>query len=76
MVLTPDIAAPSIAQYHNRMPVVLDDSQLDDLMRDMPDQAAALMPWGEARADRQSVANQLFACGAGAHSRISINIRV
>jgi hypothetical protein len=58
-------AAPNIAQYHNRMPVVLDDSQLDDWMRDTPDQAAALMPWGEARDDRQSVTNQLFACSMG-----------
>jgi putative SOS response-associated peptidase YedK len=36
-------AAPSVAQYHNRMPVVLDDSQFDDWMRGTPDQAAALM---------------------------------
>ena len=41
-IVTTD-AAPSVAQYHNRMPVVLDDSQFDDWMRDTPDQAAALM---------------------------------
>ena len=41
-IVTTD-AAPSIAQYHNRMPVVLDDSQFDDWMRGTPDQAAALM---------------------------------
>ena len=31
-IVTTD-AAPSIAQYHNRMPVVLDDSHFDDWMR-------------------------------------------
>jgi hypothetical protein len=36
-------AAPSVAQYHNRMPVVLDDSQFDDWMRGTPDQAAEMM---------------------------------
>jgi putative SOS response-associated peptidase YedK len=36
-------AAPSIAQYHERMPVVLEDSQFDEWMRGTPDQAAALM---------------------------------
>jgi putative SOS response-associated peptidase YedK len=41
-IVTTD-AAPSVAQYHNRMPVVLDDSQFDDWMRGTPDQAAALM---------------------------------
>jgi putative SOS response-associated peptidase YedK len=41
-IVTTD-AAPSVAQYHNRMPVVLDDSQFDDWMRDTPDQAATLM---------------------------------
>ena len=30
-------AAPSVAQYRNRMPVVLDDSQFDDWMRGTPD---------------------------------------
>ncbi len=28
-IVTTD-AAPSVAQYHNRMPVVLEDSQFDD----------------------------------------------
>jgi len=41
-IVTTD-AAPSVAQYHNRMPVVLDDSQFDDWTRDTPDQAAAPM---------------------------------
>ena len=41
-IVTTD-AAPSIAQYHDRMPVVLDDSQFDEWMRGTPDQAAALM---------------------------------
>jgi putative SOS response-associated peptidase YedK len=36
-------AAPSIAQYHDRMPVVLDDADFDLWMRGTPDQAAALM---------------------------------
>jgi putative SOS response-associated peptidase YedK len=36
-------AAPSVSQYHNSMPVVLDDSQFDDWMRGTPDQAPALM---------------------------------
>ena len=36
-------AAPGIAQYHDRMPVVLEDSQFDEWMRGTPDQAAALM---------------------------------
>lgn len=35
-IVTTD-AAPSLAQYHNRMPVVLDDSQFDDWMRGTPD---------------------------------------
>ena len=40
-------AAPSVAQYHNRMPVVLEHSQFDDWMRGPPDQAAELMqPYG------------------------------
>ena len=30
-------AAPSVAQYHNRMPVLLDDAQFDDWMRGTPD---------------------------------------
>src|SRR5262245_60798962 len=29
-------AAPSVAQYHNRMPVVLDNGQFDDWMRGSP----------------------------------------
>ena len=41
-IVTTD-AAPSVAQYHDRMPVVLDDSQFDDWMRGTPDQAAAMM---------------------------------
>jgi putative SOS response-associated peptidase YedK len=35
-IVTTD-AAPSVAQYHNRMPVVLDDSQFDEWMRSTPD---------------------------------------
>ena len=41
-IVTTD-AAPSVAQYHNRMPVVLDDSQFDDWMRGTPDQAAEMI---------------------------------
>jgi putative SOS response-associated peptidase YedK len=41
-IVTTD-ATPSVSQYHNRMPVVLDDSQFDEWMRGAPDQAAALM---------------------------------
>jgi len=41
-IVTTD-AAPSVSQYHNRMPVVLDNSQFDEWMRGTPDQAAALM---------------------------------
>jgi putative SOS response-associated peptidase YedK len=41
-IVTTD-AAPSVAQYHNRMPVVLEDSQFDEWMRGTPDQATALM---------------------------------
>ena len=41
-IVTTD-AAPSVAQYHNRMPVVLDDLQFDEWMRGTPDQTAALM---------------------------------
>jgi putative SOS response-associated peptidase YedK len=36
-------AAPSVAAYHNRMPVVIEDAQFDEWMRGTPDQAAALM---------------------------------
>jgi putative SOS response-associated peptidase YedK len=32
-----------VAQYHNRMPVVLEDSQFDDWKRGPPDQAADMM---------------------------------
>jgi len=41
-IVTTD-AAPSVTQYHNRMPVVLDDTQFDDWMRGTPDQAAKMM---------------------------------
>jgi putative SOS response-associated peptidase YedK len=41
-IVTTD-AAPSVTQYHNRMPVVLDDSQFDEWKRGAPGQAAALM---------------------------------
>ena len=41
-IVTTD-AAPSVAQYHNRMLIVLDNSQFDDWMRDTPEEAAALM---------------------------------
>jgi putative SOS response-associated peptidase YedK len=36
-------AAPSVAQYHNRMPVVLEDTQFDDWMREPPERAAGMM---------------------------------
>jgi putative SOS response-associated peptidase YedK len=36
-------AAPSLSQYHSRMPVVLDDHQLDEWMRGSPDQAVTLL---------------------------------
>jgi putative SOS response-associated peptidase YedK len=41
-VITTD-ASPSVSQYHNRMPVVLEDSQFDDWIRGTPDQAAEMM---------------------------------
>jgi len=41
-IVTTD-AAPSVAQYYNRMPVVLDDAQFDEWMRGTPDQAAEMM---------------------------------
>jgi hypothetical protein len=41
-IVTTD-AAPSVAQHHNRMPVVLDDSQFDEWMRGTADQAAEMM---------------------------------
>src|SRR5260370_26404327 len=70
-------AAPSVAQYHNRMPVVLDDSQFDDWTRGTPDQAAALMkPYAAAIEAREvgaevgNVNNNLPAQpGAHAHAQ-------
>jgi putative SOS response-associated peptidase YedK len=41
-IVTTD-AAPSVAQYHNRMPVVLENGQFDDWMRGTADQAAGMM---------------------------------
>ena len=41
-IVTTD-AAPSVAQYHNPMPVVLDDAQFDDWMRGSLEQAAGMM---------------------------------
>jgi putative SOS response-associated peptidase YedK len=41
-IVTAD-AASSTKQYHDRTPVVLEDSQFDEWMRGAPDQAAALM---------------------------------
>src|SRR5262249_10292299 len=41
-IVTTD-AAPSVAQYHDRMPVVLDNAQFDDWMRGTPEQAAGIM---------------------------------
>jgi putative SOS response-associated peptidase YedK len=41
-IVTTD-AALSVAQYHNRMPVVLDEAQFDDWMRGTRDQAAEMM---------------------------------
>src|SRR5262245_11434524 len=41
-IVTTD-AAPSVAQYHNRMPVVLDDVQFDDWMRGPAEQAVEMM---------------------------------
>jgi putative SOS response-associated peptidase YedK len=35
--------APSVAQYHDRMPVVLDNAQFDVWMRGTLEQAAAMM---------------------------------
>jgi putative SOS response-associated peptidase YedK len=50
-IVTTD-AAPSVSQYHNRIPVVLEDAQFDDWMRGTPDQAAALMNPTPARSIR------------------------
>jgi putative SOS response-associated peptidase YedK len=36
-------AAPSVSQYHSRMPGVLDDHQFDEWMRGTPDQAVTLL---------------------------------
>lgn len=36
-------AAPSTAAYHDRMPLVLEESQFDDWMRGPPEMAAAMM---------------------------------
>jgi putative SOS response-associated peptidase YedK len=41
-IVTTD-AAPSVAAYHNRMPVILEADQFDTWMSGSPDQAAALM---------------------------------
>jgi putative SOS response-associated peptidase YedK len=41
-IVTPD-ASSSVAQYHNRMPVVLDGAQFDDWMRGSLEQAAGTM---------------------------------
>ena len=47
IVTTP--AAPSVMQYHDRMPLVLEESQFDDWMRGTLDYAAELMkPYGGA----------------------------
>ena len=35
-------AAPGVAQYHDRMPLILDDRQFDDWMRGTPDQAMSM----------------------------------
>jgi putative SOS response-associated peptidase YedK len=36
-------AAPGLAQYHDRMPLVLDESQFEDWMRGPPERAAEMM---------------------------------
>ena len=42
-------AAPSTAQYHDRMPLLLEESQFEDWMRGPPEQAAEMMkPYGAA----------------------------
>lgn len=41
-IVTTD-AAPSTAMYHDRMPLILDETQFDDWMRGTPEQAAAMM---------------------------------
>jgi putative SOS response-associated peptidase YedK len=49
-------AAPSTAEYHKRMPLVLEESQFEDWMRGPPDEAAGMMkPYaGEMEAWRVS----------------------
>jgi putative SOS response-associated peptidase YedK len=45
-IVTTD-AAQSTAQYHDRMPMVLEENQFEDWMRGTPDQAAQMMkPYG------------------------------
>jgi len=47
-IVTTD-AAPSTQQYHDRMPLVLEESQFDDWMRGPPEIAAGMMkPYGGA----------------------------
>lgn len=47
-IVTTD-AAPATARYHDRMPVVLDESQFEDWMRGPPELAAGMMkPYGGA----------------------------
>jgi putative SOS response-associated peptidase YedK len=47
IVTTP--AASSVMQYHDRMPLALEESQFDDWMRGTPDYAAEMMkPYGGA----------------------------
>jgi len=41
-IVTTD-ATPKMAQYHDRMPLVLEESQFEDWMRGSPDQAAEMM---------------------------------
>jgi putative SOS response-associated peptidase YedK len=47
-IVTTD-AAPSTAKYHDRMPLVLEESQFEDWMRAPPEEAAKMMqPYGGA----------------------------
>jgi putative SOS response-associated peptidase YedK len=47
-IVTTD-AAPTTARYHDRMPVVLEESQFEDWMRGPPEMAADMMkPYGGA----------------------------
>ena len=61
-IVTTD-AAPSVAQYHNRMPVVLDDAQFNDWMRGSLEQAAGMMkPYaGEIEASEVAAENDRLA---------------